>query len=147
MRLAILDGNQNLIAHTAVSLRESDLDEVNICRTLELAKEGNIIATVPEAGSIVGIVLPELGGPTPFEGRAGVSAWVKNVLGKFFTNVNEPFEGRVTAIAKARCERMPPSVASLSEVAARLGLLFPNFNPIPAVCVEDTGTDSGACID
>ena len=40
-----------------------------------------------------------MGGPSSFP----VHGWVKNLLGKFFVNNDEPFDGRVTGIAKTEC--------------------------------------------
>ena len=134
VRLAILDGNENLLARTQVDLSKGDLDEINICRTLQAS---NI--TPPQAGVIFGAVsIGTVAGPDP---RGGVSAWVKNLLGKFFVTVDEPFAGRVSGLAKARCERVPPSIANFVDVSIEYSLLGFLFDGIPAILVEGTDDD------
>ncbi len=68
------------------------------------------------------------GGPPP----PPVNVWVKNLLGRFFVERDEPFEGRVTGIAKTQCQIGPPSEPYI---------LIPR--PIPPVLVENTGEDEG----
>lgn len=94
--LLFLNGNQRPIAQTRLELSSLDLDELNVCHSM--LRSG---ITPPPAG-LVEIVIPEA-----TTGRIGVYAWMKNVTGKFFHEVPEPFEGRVTSVGKTQCEVVP----------------------------------------
>ena len=96
--LVILDGRANFIAGVPYDVGPLDFDEVNVCRTLEAAG-----IPAPQAG-VIHVISDNLAfGATPY-------VWMKNLLGKFFTNVNEPFAGRVTGIAKTECRLVPVKV-------------------------------------
>jgi len=97
--LLFFDGNEKPIAHTATFtlLSPFDLDEINVCETLNLGK----ISSIPFAG----MVQVRLLGVQDNEDQR-VTVWIKNLLGSFTKGVTEPFSGTVTGIAKARCDRM-----------------------------------------
>ena len=109
--MVFLDGNQTIIAAADTALSPADLDEINVCRTLQ-----NIGVPVPSAG-LVEVVFS--GGGFLSGGGTGGYGWVKNLLGKFFVNVDEPFDGRVTGIAKTQCRAIPPSVATPAQISAK----------------------------
>lgn len=90
-----------------LDLSAGDLDEVNICRTLQAAG-----LPVPE----IGLVELYIAGGNP---GAGIYAWMKNLLGKFFVTVDEPFDGSVNSIAKTECRPVPPEVATSGQLAAQ----------------------------
>ena len=124
--IAFLDGQDKFIAISAVgTARRDDLDELHVCRTLEAAG-----VSVPEAGLVY--VLSEL----------GVYAWVKNLHGKFFTNVDEPFDGRVSSLAKTDCRVVPPGVRTVAQIVLDVNdQLPPPQLDIPNILVEDTADD------
>ena len=106
---AFFDGHGNGLAKTQLTVATADLDEVNVCRTIEAAG----IVPAPQAGSIL------IFGPTSY-------CWMKNLLGKFSVNVNEPFNGRVDGIAKTECRVVPSSaqpVQGQGGLIERLNLL------------------------
>lgn len=102
-QLTIMDGKQNPIARTNTLLSSLDLDEINICRTLRAAG----IPAVLSAG-LVEIEFISQGAYAPLGGYA----WIKNLVGKFFVTVDEPFQGMVTGIAKTECRVVPPEVSA-----------------------------------
>jgi hypothetical protein len=97
-RLFFLDGQQNFIADMSVESNSFDLDEVNICRSLEAGG-----APVPSAGMILAI-------PGAAATDYADYIWMKNLVGKFFKTVDEPFDGRVTGVAKTECRVVPRPV-------------------------------------
>jgi hypothetical protein len=101
------DGKEQCIAHSSIDLSPVDLDELNVCHTLE---SGGLVP--PPAGLVEIIVSDPLIGPAD-----GVYAWGKNVLGKFRTDNPEPFEGRVTGIGKYECRVVPIEVRPDEAVA------------------------------
>lgn len=118
--VAFLDGNQNILAQSAINLSGEDLDEVNVCRTLEdLMGPG----AVPAAG-LIEVVLNQV----------GVYGWVKNHTGKFFSMIDEPFDGRVTSVGKTDCQLAPPSVTDPQVVLGKIA----NAPVIPPVLIEGT---------
>jgi len=110
--LAILNGNEAIIAHGSTLLSPDDLDEVNICRTLQ----ANGIA--PPSAGVVEIALTD--GASPTAAAVGAYAWVKNVVGKFFKTVDEPFAGVVNGVGKTGCRVVPPSIATASQVLDKI---------------------------
>lgn len=127
--ISVFDGNGVLVARTETSLSESDLDEINVCRTLEAAA-----VRVPEAG----LIRIDPAAPAIFASDAvaapQVVAWVKNLLGTFNKGDDEPFDGNVQGIAKAECQEVQGAPIRRDERT-----LFDE--PIPAVLVEDTEDD------
>ncbi len=120
--VGFLDANERVLAHSFLDLSEEDLDEINVCHTLFLS---GIVP--PPVGKIDIVTVPV--GPLP-----GTYAWVKNLLGKFFSNNPEPFQGRVTGIAKTECRVVPEEVAPFSVVRDKVL----NSPEIPPILVERT---------
>ncbi len=132
VRIAILNGNMEIIAKTFVGMGSEDLDEINVCRTLEA---GGVPA--PQAGLIEVFVRHASAPEIP---AIGVYGWTKNLLGRFDKSVDEPFDrkNRVSGLAKTECRLVPPSVdfGQLGDQFARS-----SAPDIPAVLIEDTGND------
>lgn len=120
------DGNEKPVARTELFLSPSDLDELSVCHTL--ARNAKLLPP-PSAGLIHVLVR------SPRGGTSGVVAWMKNVLGKFFVGIPEPFQGRVQGIAKTSCRAVP--VPEVNDP----GLLFSaadQLAPVEAILVEET---------
>ncbi len=137
-KLAYLNGNERIIATSAVLMSFEDLDEVNVCRSLQAAG-----ITPPSAGLVEILardpILPPNGIPVPKE---GVYAWVKNVTGEFSKEVDEPFEGRVTSVGKTECRIIPPRVLSFEELRRKIERAEDNNAPqIRSILIEETGQD------
>jgi hypothetical protein len=124
--IVFLDGNQNIIAHSPIELSPEDLDEINVSRTLEA---GGV--PVPSAGMIEIILYDPDGGEV-----GGVYGWMKNVVGKFFKVVDEPFDGRVTGVGKTECRVVPPSVTTRAEIEGKI--LASGSPEIDAILIEGT---------
>jgi hypothetical protein len=121
--LIFLDGNERPIGRSRLQLSSLDLDEMNVCHSL--LRSG---VTPPPAG-LIEIVVPEAA-----TGRIGVYAWVKNVTGKFFHEVPEPFEGRVTSVGKTQCAVVPtPDVNDPDTI-----LSMADAPPVEPILVERT---------
>ena len=104
-----------------------DLDEVNVCRTLHA--EG---VAVPSAGMVrIGV------------SGSGIYAWVKNLSGKFFKTVDEPFAGRVTGVAKTECRVIPQTVVDLTDLFDKVSAQQPEPPIVQLICVEDTADGIG----
>lgn len=116
--ILFVDGHQKPIARTSTNLSPEDLDEMNVCETLD---KGGI--AVPPAG-VIEVVLSAGATGVPVGGAYG---WVKNLIGTFTRSVPEPFEGRVTGIAKTECRLVGPNVVTPSEIRAKSA---PNIQPI-----------------
>lgn len=116
--ILFVDGHQNPIARTSTNLSPEDLDEMNVCETLD---KGGI--AVPPAG-VIEVVLSAGTTGVPVGGAYG---WVKNLTGTFTRSVPEPFEGRVTGIAKTECRLVGPNVVTPSEIRAKSA---PTIQPI-----------------
>lgn len=126
--VVFLDGNENILGSSrgafGLNLSPEDLDEINVCRTLQANG-----LPVPQAG----LVEFYIAGGDP----GGVYAWVKNLIGKFFVTVDEPFAGRVTGIAKTECRQVPLEVSSAGEIAQKAIASGAPQN-IQLILVEDT---------
>jgi hypothetical protein len=121
--ILLLDGNERIRARASTFLSGEDLDELNVCRTLQ---QGQIVP-LPEQGLIEVLLtvgaLPPLppGGSVPdVQPAFGAYGWMKNLLGKFFVTENEPFRGRVTGIAKGECRLAPPSVTDIPTILVKV---------------------------
>lgn len=68
--VGVFDGNQNIVAQFRTHLSPLDLDEINICRTIELD------GVVPPQAGVLEIVSLKEDGVT---GEGGIYAWVKNL--------------------------------------------------------------------
>jgi hypothetical protein len=125
--VVLFDGNQNILGVAQTALSAGDLDEINICRTLYANG-----LPVPPAGAI-GIAVDDP------QGTGGTYGWVKNVVGKFFKTVDEPFEGRVTGIGKTECRVVPESAATAADLQQKVAA---QGAPVVApLFIEDTGPD------
>jgi hypothetical protein len=126
--LAFLDGNERFVAQSSLDLSSEDLDEVNVCRSLEAAG-----VDVPSAGLVELLVMD----------RAAVvgtvHAWIKNLLGRFSKGTDEPFRGVVHGIAKTQCEAVPPGATSVDQLLARIAREQPPV--IQPVLIDGTGDD------
>ena len=69
VQVGVFDGNQNLLLNFKSHLGQFDLDEINICRTLELAG-----VVPPQAGVLEVLTFDQNGVP-----EGGVYAWVKEL--------------------------------------------------------------------
>jgi hypothetical protein len=86
-----LDGNGNYIAQMPLDMAARDVDEINLCRTLDEAG-----VDVPLKGHM--IVYRNVGSPT-FD----FNCWLVDYVGKFYHTVNEPSKGRVVGVGKTQC--------------------------------------------
>ncbi len=123
------DGNQNVLGSSrgpgiGLVMSPEDLDEIHVCRTLQANG-----LPVPQAG----IVEFYVSGGDP----GGVYAWVKNLIGKFFVTVDEPFAGRVTGIAKTECRQVPLEVSTPMEIATK-AIASGAPQDVQLILVEDT---------
>ena len=101
-----VDGNEKVLAKTRLRLSPRDVDELNVCATLEIG-----IGFAPSAGLIQIATSLDPVGNSP-DNTEAVDTWMKNLLGRFRPaspddpSTFEPFQsGRVTGIAKTQCER------------------------------------------
>ena len=132
VQVNFIDGNGNPIAATDVSLTSRDVDELAVCNTIE-AITG---APPPRAGVI------QIGnGAAALEQQpSGVYSWIKNVNGKFFRDKPEPYDGRVTGIAKSECALVAGVVNDPTQILNdRAGLRLG-----PPILVEDTADGGGS---
>ena len=111
--ILFIDGNQRPIARTETILSPQDLDEINVCNTLDSGLQGS----VPSAG-VIEVVLSPTG---------GVYGWVKNVTGLFARLQPEPFRGVVTGIGKTQCRLVGPNVVTPQQIRAKSA---PRIDPI-----------------
>ncbi|RLA04172.1 MAG: hypothetical protein DRQ54_09870 [Gammaproteobacteria bacterium] len=125
------NGNEECIAHSSVDLSAVDLDELNICHSLDA---GGI--TAPRAG-LLEISVTDSGGSA----ADGVYGVVKNVLGRFRVDNPELFEGRVRGLAKYECRVVPSTVQPDVAVANKCSPAPPD---VAGILIEDTD-DSCAC--
>jgi len=101
-----MDGNENPVAWTKTELSPLDLDEINVCASLD----DGAGAAVPSAGVIEVILSP----------TGGVYGWVKNVLGRFEQFEPDPFKGSPTGIAKTQCRVVGPNAATPRQIRQEL---------------------------
>ena len=126
--ILFFDGKEKPIAYTKTDLSAFDVDELNVCETLNIKN----VPVIPSAGMIQVRLFDGSGYPLtpPLTNR--VSGWVKNLLGKFTKGVGEPFSGTVSAIGKTECDPMLlPFLPLTPEV--------PSVRPI---LIENTGLDT-----
>ena len=127
-----IDGNSNVIATTRVDLDARDVDEMAVCNTTE-----SITGSAPPRAGLIHIGNVSAVG---LQEASGVYSWIKNVNGKFFADRPEPYDGRVTGIAKSECTYVAsPEVKEASAVPSD-GAQAPSGPPI---LVEDTSDDTG----
>lgn len=131
-QIVFLNGNEKMIATTSILLSGEDLDELNVCRTLQAND-----VPVPQAGLIEVVQFDSLTGlPT-----VGAYGWVKNLLGRFLVNQDEPFAGAVTGIAKTECRLAPPKVITVDEILRKVEIQKPQ--PVKPILIEGTADRDG----
>jgi hypothetical protein len=137
-----IDGNEGCIAQALLDLTPLDLDELNVCHTLQAAF-GPSGTAIPEAGLVELVIgdpaLPGAQPPFQFEFAEGVYAWGKNVLGKFRVDNPEPFEGRVTGIGKYECRVVPFETGVELAIQTHCDAAVPQIQPILVEQTEDVG--------
>ena len=111
--VGVLDGHQTPVALFLTHLSPLDLDEINICRTLEL---NGIVP--PEAG-VLEIVSFEADGVTP---EGGVYAWVKDLVVKGADEWKRP---AVPAIPLPRKLAGDSTVISVANTRKLTATIFP----------------------
>ncbi len=94
--LILLDAQGNFLSGSFLTLSKRDMDEINICKTLQDAR-----ITVPKTGMLY---LTDLFGQ--------VHAWRKNYSGRFFFNKNDPAAGRVVSVNESELRVVSPAVES-----------------------------------
>jgi hypothetical protein len=118
----VIDGNERPVGKFRTRLSPLDLDEINICATMDQSLPQNL---VPPAGLIEVTLTP----------TGGAYGWVKNVMGRFRRTNFEPFgEGqRPTGVGKTECRLVGPNVATVQKLRA---ITAP---PLRRVYIENTG--------
>jgi hypothetical protein len=95
-RVFFLDGRENVRAKTSLDLSPLDVDELQVCATIE-----RITGAAPPEAGLIQITDPvALAQQEP----SGVFAFIKNLGGKFFAQNPEPFDGRVVGVGKTQCK-------------------------------------------
>jgi hypothetical protein len=104
-QILFLNGNQRPLGRARTKLSPLDLDEINVCATLDRAFGQ---AQVPQAG-LIEVVLEPTG---------GVYGWVKNVTGRLQRRVFDPFglDQVVTGVAKTECRLVGPNVVTPEKI-------------------------------
>jgi hypothetical protein len=118
--MLFVNGNQQAIGRAITNLSPLDLDEVNVCATLDKAGLG-----VPPAG-LIEVVLSVPGQNVPAGGAYG---WVKNVIGKIPRDEPEPFHAKVSGVGKTACRVVGPNVVRPDDILQR-GAGVPIVNPV-----------------
>jgi len=137
--IGYFDGHANLLAFSQVNLSPFDLDEINICRTLQKGIDDQVITgVVPEAGLIM--IEVERDGIT--SSASGVYAWVKDMLGTFKKSADELNPKHITkGIGKTPCRVVPVEVTAPSALRTFFLINAPS-SIISPVFIEDTGNDN-----
>ncbi|MBI4640639.1 MAG: hypothetical protein HY731_08095 [Candidatus Tectomicrobia bacterium] len=134
-QIVFFNGREAPIAKTSTILSPQDLDEINVCETLN---RGGV--QVPSAGVIevvLGVPVPTPVGTAPaFLPKGGAYGWIKNISGKFSKSVDEPFQGTVTGIAKTECRVVGPNVITAKEILTIFNRT--DIKPINPRLIEDT---------
>lgn len=128
--LLIFNGNERAVARTQTVLSPQDLDEINICETLN---SPIVAGGIPQAGVIEVVLTSALPGQigVPVGGAYG---WMKNVVGAFVRGNPEPFRGFVNAVAKVECRLVGPNVVEPKQLLAQL----PTAPFVPPRIIEGT---------
>ncbi len=90
----LFDSNQNCIATVNNYLHWVDLDEINLCETLNKGK------IEPPHNGVIQVRLGEFGGWDP----TLVSGWVNNFVGIFPKGIPDPFAGVIQSTSKISCK-------------------------------------------
>jgi len=116
--VVFVNGNEKVLARSLLDLSGRDVDELNVCATLEVG-----IGFAPSAGIIQLGTSLDPAGNVP-DATEAVDAWMKNLLGRFRPAdpanpiTFEPFQsGRVTGVAKTQCTRQLDTLVN-SEILA-----------------------------
>lgn len=117
--IAVIDGNQNMIAQSRIRLDPNGLDELHLCKTLA---DGGV---APPAVGLVYLFLP-----TP---DSAVYGWVKDAVGRFLAQAARPFMLRPSSIAKSERRMVPPSVNTAVGIQDQI----PD-SPPPSVLINGT---------
>ena len=119
-----LNGNERPIATNRLELSPLDLDEINVCSTLE---SGLGAFGVPQAG-VIEVVLSPAG---------GVYGWVKNLTGRFNRLQPEPFLGFIWGVGKTQCRLVGPNVVTPDQLRPILN----DTRRLQPVLIEGTEDD------
>ena len=119
-----VDGNERPIASNKLELSPLDLDEINVCSTLE---NGLGAFGVPQAG-VIEVVLSPAG---------GVYGWVKNLTGRFNRLQPEPYLGFIWGVGKTQCRVVGPNVVT----PAQLRPILSDTRQVQPVLIEGTEDD------
>lgn len=127
----ILNGNEKPVAVTQTLLSTRDLDELNVCATLQ--QTAGIVA--PSAGSIQMVIegLPNVSVPGDTQ---AVQVWMKNVIGKMKVTDPEVFNGRITGVGKTMCRDIDKTITTGADL-----LKDPEVQAapkVPPILIEET---------
>jgi hypothetical protein len=122
-----LDGRENVIAQSQTLLSGRDLDELNVCATMQRA------GIFPPSAGLIQIAIRDISNPDqPVDGH-GVSTWMKNAVGLFSISNPEPFRQRVTGVGKTPCRNLDETIITASKLLAD-----PEAPQLKPVLIEDT---------
>ena len=129
--LLIIDGNENSLRWTNTLFSPQDLDEINVCETLNLAG-----VPPPQAGVVEVVLTSGFLPPPPLNGPpvGGAYGWIKNVVGSFVRGNPEPFAGFVSAVGKAECRLVGPNVETPQDLLNKIS----QVNRIAPSIIEGT---------
>jgi hypothetical protein len=118
-RAFYFDGHENVLAMSNIPLSPFDLDELNVCHTLD---NPLVPGGPPEAGLVVFAFTDPATPPAPpypFGPSTGGYVWGKNVIGKFRKDNPEPFQGRADAVGKYECRVVPASLFGTTQIQTK----------------------------
>jgi hypothetical protein len=127
--ILFVDGHERPLARSRTALSPLDVDEINVCATLDDAGLFPVPAAAgfsPLAGLIEVLLSP----------AGGVYGWVKNATGKIPRTRDDPMSGAVTGIGKTECRLVGPNVVTPAELEQVLAV---TPAVIPPVFIENTG--------
>ncbi len=119
-----LDGNERPIASNKVDLSPLDLDEINVCATLESGLGPN---GVPQAGVIEVLLSP----------TGGAYGWVKNLTDRFPRGQIEPSLGFLWGVGKTECRLVGPNVATPKQLRP----IIDDARVLQPILIEGTDDD------
>ena len=124
--MIFFNGNQRPIAKTRTKLSPADLDEINVCATLDNPAAG----IVPAPAGVIEVVLSPVG---------GAYGWIKDLIGTFSRTIPEPFQppNKVVGIGKTECRLVGPNVNTAEEILGK----YVNVAPVPPILIEGTRDD------
>jgi hypothetical protein len=131
-QVVLLDGNENILAIAPTQLSPLDLDEINICETLDQTG-----VPVPQAGVIEVVLQP---------GWGGAYGWVKDMVGGFKKGRPEPVDGFMRSVGKTECRLVGENVTTPFEILTMLDpALF--VSPVLIEGTDDVPPPGGFCFD